>query len=131
MDEQQLMREHYEILADIRSIKEDLKQGRLTNADLIDKLEILERRQAQNDLDHTTFVKHQDLAEIRDSLRTLRDGMVIMTPKQAKEAGNGFLSLLLKNPTYLMWLILGVVVLSMVFMGFSYAEISQVLGRIK
>ena len=131
MDEQQLMREHYEILADIRSIKEDLKQGRLTNADLIEKLEILERRQAQNDLDHTAFVKHQDLAEIRDSLRTLRDGMVIMTPKQAKESGSGFLSLVLKNPQNVMYIILGVVIIVMIIQGFSYAEISQALGRFK
>ena len=49
----------------------------------------------------------------------------------AKENGSGFFSIILKNPTYLMWLILGVVVVVMVFQGYSYAEISRVLERIK
>ena len=131
IDEQKLLREHYEIMADIRSIKEDIKQGRLTNADLIEKLETLEKRQSQNDLEHTNFVRHQDIAEIRDALRTLKDGMVVMTPAQAKDAGNSWLSVLMKNPTYLMWLILAAVVISMVGMGYSFVEISQVLNKIK
>ena len=131
IDEQKLLREHYEIMADIRSIKEDIKQGKTTNSELVEKLEVLERRAAQNDMDHSVFVKHQELVEIRDALRTLKDGMVVMTPAQAKDAGNGWFSILMKNPTYLMWLILAAVVISMVGMGYSFVEISQVLNKIK
>ena len=131
IDEQKLLREHYEIMADIRSIKEDIKQGKATNSELVEKLEILERRAAQNDMDHSVFVKHQELAGILDSLKKLKDGMVVMTPTQAKDAGNSWLSVLMKNPTYIMWLILAVVVISMVGMGYSFVEISQVLNRIK
>ena len=111
--------------------KQDYEIHGLSYSELVEKLEILEKRAAQNDMDHSVFVKHQELTEIRDALRTLKDGMVVMTPAQAKDAGNGWFSILMKNPTYLMWLILAAVVISMVGMGYSFVEISQVLNRIK
>ena len=131
IDEQKLLREHYEILADIKSLKRDVADGDLNREILIGKIEALEKRAQQNDIEHLQFVKVSELAEIRDTVRELKGSTVIMTPQKAKENGNGFIALILKNPTYLMWLILGAVVITMIIMGYSYAEISQVLERIK
>ena len=47
IDEQRLLREHYEILSDIKAIKEDIKTGKATNRELILKLEELEKRAIQ------------------------------------------------------------------------------------
>ena len=131
IDEQKLLREHYEILADIKSLKRDVADGDLNREILIGKIEALEKRAQQYDIEHLQFVKVSELAEIRDTVRELKGSTVIMTPQKAKENGNGFVALILKNPTYLMWLILGAVVITMIIMGYSYAEISQVLERIK
>ena len=131
IDEQKLLREHYEILADIKSLKRDVADGDLTREVLVGKIEALEKRAQMNDIDHLQFVKATELAEIRDIVRRLDGGTIIQTPEKAKENGSGFFSIILKNPTYLMWLILGVVVVVMVFQGYSYSEISRVLERIK
>lgn len=131
IDEQRLLREHYEILSDIKAIKEDIKDGKTTNEKLIEKLEELEKRAMQNDAEHLQFVQHKDLTEMKDILRRLKDGTIVMTPSQAKDSGQNWFSILMKNPQHLMWVILGVVIISMIIMGYSYSEISQVLERIK
>ena len=131
IDEQKLLREHYEIMADIKALKRDVEAGETDRENLLTKIEALERRAAQNDIEHLQYVKVAELAEIRDTVRALKGSTVIMSPDKAKENGNGFIQLILKNPTYLMWLILGAVVITMIIMGYSYAEISQVLERIK
>ncbi len=130
-DEQRLLREHYEILSDIKAIKQDIKDGKTTNEKLIEKLEELEKRAMQNDVEHLQFVQHKDLTDMKDILRRLKEGTVVMTPSQAKDSGQSWFSILMKNPQHLMWLLLGIVLISMIINGYSYAEISQVLERIK
>ena len=131
IDEQKLLREHYEIMADIKSIKKDILDGESNSELLLEKIEALEKKAQLNEAEHPQFVRNEEIAGIRVSLKKLEDGMVVMTPAQAKDAGNGWFSILMKNPTYLMWLILAAVVISMVGMGYSFVEISQVLNRIK
>ena len=131
IDEQKLLREHYEIMADIKSIKKDILDGESNSELLLEKIEALEKKAQLNEAEHPQFVRNEEIAGIRVSLKKLEDGMVVMTPAQAKDAGNGWFSILMKNPTYLMWLILGAVVITMIIMGYSFAEISQVLNRMK
>lgn len=131
IDEQRLLREHYEILSDIKAIKQDIKDGKTTNEKLIEKLEELEKRAMQNDLEHLQFVQHKDLTEMKDILRRLKEGTVVMTPSQAKDSGQSWFSILMKNPQHLMWLMLGFIIVIMVIQGYNYSEISQVLERIK
>ena len=131
IDEQKLLREHYEIMADIKSIKKDILGGESNSELLLEKIEALEKKAQLNEAEHPQFVRNEEIAGIRVSLKKLEDGMVVMTPAQAKDAGNSWLSVLMKNPTYLMWLILAAVVISMVGMGYSFVEISQVLNKIK
>ena len=129
IDEQRLLREHYEILSDIKAIKEDIKTGKTTNEKLIKKLEELEKRAMQNDAEHLQFVQHKDLTEMKDILRRLKEGTIVMTPSQAKDSGQSWFSILMKNPQHLMWLMLGFIIVIMVIQGYNYAEISQVLER--
>ena len=131
IDEQRLLREHYEILSDIKAIKQDIKDGKTTNEKLIEKLEELEKRAMQNDVEHLQFVQHKDLTEMKDILRRLKEGTVVMTPSQAKDSGQSWFSILMKNPQHLMWLMLGFIIVIMVIQGYNYSEISQVLERIK
>lgn len=130
IDEQRLLREHYEILSDIKAIKEDIKAGKATNQQLVAKLEELEKRAMQNDVEHLQFVQHKDLTEMKDILRMLKEGTIVMTPSQAKDSGQNWFSILMRNPQHLMWLMLGLIIVIMVVMGYSFAEISQVLDRI-
>ena len=130
-DEQRLFREHYEMLSDIKAIKEDIKNGKATSRELVEKLEELEKRAIQNDAEHLQFVQQKDLTEIKDVLQMLKGGTVVMTPEQAKDSGQNWLSILIRNPQYLMWLILGLIVVIMVIQGYNYSEISQVMEKIK
>ena len=130
-DEQRLLREHYEILSDIKVIKQDIKDGKTTNEKLIEKLEELEKRAMQNDVEHLQFVQHKDLTEMKDILRRLKEGTIVMTPSQAKDSGQSWFSILMRNPQHLMWLMLGFIIVIMVIQGYNYSEISQVLERIK
>ena len=130
-DEQRLFREHYEMLSDIKAIKEDIKNGKATSRELVEKLEELEKRAIQNDAEHLQFVQQKDLTEIKDVLQMLKGGTVVMTPEQAKDSGQSWLSVLIRNPQYLMWLILGLIVVIMVIQGYNYSEISQVMEKIK
>ena len=97
----------------------------------IEKLEELEKRAMQNDVEHLQFVQHKDLTEMKDILRRLKEGTVVMTPSQAKDSGQSWFSILMKNPQHLMWLMLGFIIVIMVIQGYNYSEISQVLERIK
>ena len=128
--DQIFMREHYEIMADIRAIKKDLIDGDANQEELLKKIIILEQKSLKNDFEHTGFVASQELAELSAAVRELKGGMVVMTPQQAKNAGNSWLSVLLKNPTYLMWVILGAIIITMVVMGYSFIEINQVLDKL-
>ena len=130
-DEQRLFREHYEMLSDIKAIKEDIKNGKATSRELVGKLEELEKRAIQNDAEHLQFVQQKDLTEIKDVLQMLKGGTVVMTPEQAKDSGQNWFSILIRNPQYLMWLILGLIVVIMVIQGYNYSEISQVMEKIK
>ena len=130
-DEQRLFREHYEMLSDIKAIKEDIKNGKATSRELVGKLEELEKRAIQNDAEHLQFVQQKDLTEIKDVLQMLKGGTVVMTPEQAKDSGQSWFSILVRNPQYLMWLILGLIVVIMVIQGYNYSEISQVMEKIK
>ena len=131
IDEQRLLREHYEILSDIRAIKQDVADGKATNRELVIKLEELEKRAMQNDVEHQAFVQHKDLTEMKDILRMLKEGTIVMTPKQAKDSGQNWFSILMKSPQHLMWVILGLIIVIMIVMGYSFAEISQVLDKLK
>ncbi|KAF5037175.1 hypothetical protein DSECCO2_567380 [anaerobic digester metagenome] len=131
IDEQILLREHYEILASIKTLKEDMAQGRVTYADMAKRLDELEDLARLNNLEHKDFVRHKELAGIQDSLKKMENNITILSPQQAKEAGQGWLSILLKNPQYLMWIILGAVIITMIFMGYSFVEISQVIDQLR
>lgn len=123
--------EHGRLLEALGRLKEDIRDGKLTIRELADRLDELERKARENEQEHLEFVKQEAMRGIQDSLKKLENSVVVMTPKQAKDAGSNWFSILLKNPTNLMWIILGVVVLSMVIMGYSYVEISQVLDRLR
>lgn len=122
--------EYGRALEALKRLAEDVSRGDRTIGELKEKIESLEEKFVKNDNEHRNFVMHTELAGIQESLKKLENSVVVMTPKQAKDAGNNWFSILLKNPTYLMWLVLGTVVVSMVFMGYSFVEISQVLNRI-
>ena len=123
--------EYGRALESLKRLAEDVATGNRTIEELKAKIEALEDRFALNDSEHRTFVQHTELQGIQESLKKLENSVVVMTPKQAKEAGNNWLSILFKNPTYFMWLILGVVVVAMIFMGYSFVEIIQVVNRIQ
>lgn len=123
--------EHGRLLEALGRLKEDIRDGKLTIRELADRLDELERKARENEQEHLDFVKQEAMRGIQDSLKKLENSVVVMTPKQAKDAGSNWFSIMLKNPQYLMWIILGVVVLSMIIMGYSYVEISQVLDRLR
>lgn len=117
--------EHGKILAEVGRLKDDIK--RLEKR--VDELEDLART---NTLDHQYFSKALDkLQGVPESLKRIEDKTIIMNTDQAKAEGNGWLALLVRNPTTLMWLILAAVVITMVIQGYNYAEISQVLQQIR
>ncbi|WFF72661.1 hypothetical protein [Proteiniclasticum sp. QWL-01] len=117
--------EHGKILAEVGRLKDDIKAMEKR----IDELEAYARR---NDTEHQGFSNSlEKLQGVPDSLKKIENSILVVTPKQAKENGNGWLTILLKNPTYLMWIILGAVIISMVLMGYNFVEISQVLEKLK
>lgn len=117
--------EHGKILAEVERLKDDIKAMEKR----IDELEAYARR---NDTEHQGFSNSLDkLQGVPDSLKKIENSILVVTPTQAKENGNSWLAILLKNPTYLMWIILGAVIISMVLMGYNFVEISQVLEKLK
>lgn len=138
IDEAKLLREHYEIMADIKGMKErELKRDRMDD-DWAEKLSFLEEAARKNMRDHEdlvkdleTFAKADTLVEIKTSLEALRGTILIQTPAQARSGGDSWVQILFRNPTYILWVILGAVVLLMVIMGYSLSEIGSVLDRMK
>lgn len=117
--------EHGRILADIESLKKDAQQ-------LNDRVDELERKAWKNDSEHETFRKMDSkIDSINESIKKIEKGTLVVSKKEASDNGMPFITQLFKNPQYLLWLILAVVVLAMVLTGYSFAEISQVLQRIK
>ncbi|KAF5061943.1 hypothetical protein DSECCO2_309990 [anaerobic digester metagenome] len=117
--------EHGKILAEVGRLKDDIKAMEKR----IDELEAYARR---NDTEHQGFSNSlEKLQGVPDSLKKIENSILVVTPNQAKENGNGWLTILLKNPTYLMWIILGAVIISMVLMGYNFVEISQVLDKLQ
>ena len=114
--------EQGKIIAEVGRLKEDIKAMEA-------RVEELEKIATKNDIDHLDFVRYSAFTSVQQSLQKLENAVVVMTPKQAKDAGNGWLSVVLKNPTYVMWLILATVVVAMIFNGYSYSEINDVLRR--
>lgn len=142
LDEQKLLREHYEIMADIRVLKEYIVDDKATKEELLEKVERLEEllgkvenleeKAAKNDLEHDGFAKEETVQGLRASFKEeMEKRTIIMSSDQAKADGKGWLALVLKNPTHLMWLLLAVVIVAMVIQGYSYAEISQVLDKMR
>lgn len=117
--------EHGRILAEVGRLKDDIKAMELR----VEELEDLARA---NTLDHQSFKRALEyLQGVPDTLKKIENSIMIVTPDQAKENGNSWVAMLLKNPTYLMWVILAAVVITMVIQGYNYAEISQVLEKIR
>lgn len=117
--------EHGRILAEVGRLKDDIKAMELR----VEELEDLARA---NTLDHQSFKRAlEHLQGVPDTLKKIENSIMIVTPDQAKENGNSWVAMLLKNPTYLMWVILAAVVITMVIQGYNYAEISQVLDKIR
>lgn len=116
--------EHGKILAEVGRLKDDIKAMEKR----VDELEEYARR---NETAHQGFSNSlEKLQGVPDSLKKIENSILVVTPKQAKENGNSWLDILLKNPTYLMWIILGAVIISMVLMGYNFVEISQVLEKL-
>lgn len=124
-------KEHYQILADISKLKEDAKEGKVTLREIFERLEEVEQKARINELDHREFITIKSLQPVYESMRKLENSIVVMTPQQAKDAGNSLVQLLGKNPNYMLWLIMGVVVVAMIAMGYSFSEIRQVLEKIQ
>lgn len=124
--------EHGQLMADIARLKEDVKDGRITDRDLSKRLEDLEHLARQNDREHERFNKSLDtLHHIEQSLKKIEDGTLVINQKQARDRGDSWLSIITSNPKYLVWIVAGIATIFMVFMGYSMAEIAAMLDRIK
>ena len=137
IDEKILMKEHYQILADVQTIREKLDDGTEDHASILKRLESLEQQSMMNTqalllnaTEHSQFVKSHELKGIEDSLNSLKVGTVIMSPQQAKASGRGWFAILLQNPIYLMWLIFGCIIIVMLSLGFTYNQIMTIVDRI-
>ena len=123
--------EYGQVLAEIGRLKEDVREQKLTTIEIVKRIEDLEHKARQNEIEHIDFVKSEAIRDIQNSLKKMENNIQIMTPTQAKESGVAWYALILKNPTYVLWIMLGGIVLLMIFMGYSFAEISQVLEKLK
>ena len=137
IDEKVLMKEHYQILADIKVIREKLEEGTEDHTSILIRLDSLEKQSVANTQalllnasDHLQFVKSHELKSIEESLNSLKLGTVIMSPQQAKSTGRGWFAILLQNPIYLMWLTFGFVVLILIYNGFTYSEIMGIINQL-
>lgn len=117
--------EHGQILADIKHLKEDAKQ-------LNERVDDLEKKAWQNDVDHESYKKiAEHVGQIEYSIKKLENSTVIVTKEQAKENGVSSVMQFLKNPQYLMYLIVGILIVVMILQGRSYQEISEVLKNLR
>lgn len=124
--------EHGQLMAEIARLKEDVKEGRITDRDLSKRLEKLEYRALQNDRDHERFSKSLDtLHHIEQSLKKIEDGTLVINQRQARANGDNWLKIITSNPKYMLWLVAGMAAIFMVFMGYSMSEIAAMLDRIK
>ena len=137
IDEKVLMKEHYQILADVKVIREKLEEGTEDHTSILIRLDSLEKQSVANTQalllnasDHLQFVKSHELKSIEESLNSLKLGTVIMSPQQAKSSGRGWFAILLQNPIYLMWLTFGFVVLILIYNGFTYSEIMGIINQL-
>ena len=137
IDEKVLMKEHYQILADVKVIREKLEEGTEDHISILIRLDALEKQSVANTQalllnasDHLQFVKSHELKSIEESLNSLKLGTVIMSPQQAKSSGRGWFAILLQNPIYLMWLTFGFVVLILIYNGFTYSEIMGIINQL-
>lgn len=137
IDEKILMKEHYQILADVKVIREKLEEGNEDHTSILTRLDSLEKQSVANTQallinasDHLQFVKSHELKSIEESLNSLKLGTVIMSPQQAKSSGRGWFAILLQNPIYLMWLTFGFVVLILIYNGFTYSEIMGIINQL-
>ena len=78
--------EYGRMLNEISRLNDDVKEGKLTIKELIERLDELEQKARQNEQDHKNFVRHTELQGIEDSLKKLENSIVVMTPKQAQAA---------------------------------------------
>ena len=117
--------EHGQVMADIARLKLDAK-------DLYQRVDDLERKAWQNDVDHESFkVSASSILSIQETLRKIEKATIVIDKKQAADSGMSFFGQLMRNPQHLMWVILGIVAITMVLMGYSYAEIVQIIDRMK
>ena len=137
IDEKVLMKEHYQILADVKVIREKLEEGTEDHISILIRLDALEKQSVANTQalllnasDHLQFVKSHELKSIEESLNSLKLGTVIMSPQQAKSSGRGWFAILLQNPIYLMWLTFGFVVIILIYNGFTYSEIMGIINQL-
>lgn len=137
IDEKILMKEHYQILADVKVIREKLEEGTEDHTSILARLDSLEKQSVANTQalllntsDHLQFVKSHELKSIEESLNSLKLGTVIMSPQQAKSSGRGWFAILLQNPIYLMWLTFGFVVIILIYNGFTYSEIMGIINQL-
>ena len=137
IDEKVLMKEHYQILADVKVIREKLEEGTEDHTSILTRLDSLEKQSVANTQalllnasDHLQFVKSHELKSIEESLNSLKLGTVIMSPQQAKSSGRGWFAILLQNPIYLMWLTFGFVVVILIYNGFTYSEIMGIINQL-
>ena len=124
-------KEHYGILADIRVLKQAVADGKVSMKEMADRLDELEERARTNEYDHKGFVKLENLQPIYDSMRKLEGSILVQTPKQVQDNGGTMLSIIGRNPTYLLWGIMGMVAILMVIMGYRFSKIIQVLQKIQ
>ena len=137
IDEKVLMKEHYQILADVKVIREKLEEGTEDRTSILIRLDLLEKQSVANTQalllnasDHLQFVKSHELKSIEESLNSLKLGTVIMSPQQARSSGRGWFAILLQNPIYLMWLTFGFVVVILIYNGFTYSEIMGIINQL-
>ena len=117
--------EHGQVMADIARLKLDAK-------DLYQRVDDLEKKAWQNDVDHESFkVSASSILSIQETLRKIEKATIVIDKNQAQSSGMSFLGQLMRNPQHLMWVILGIVAITMILMGYSYAEIAQIIDRMQ
>ena len=117
--------EHWQVMADIARLKIDAK-------DLHHRVDDLEKKAWQNDVDHEAFkVSASSILSIQETLRKIEKATIVIDKKQAADSGMSFFGQIMRNPQHLMWVILGIVAITMILMGYSYAEIVQIIDRMK
>ena len=121
-----------QLLGDITRLKEDIKTGNITIKELSDRLDQLEERANQNDRQHIHYdTQLTAINRIEESLKKIEDGTFYVDRSKAKADGTGWVQLLVSNPKYLLWTIIGVVSALMVLMGYSLTEILNVLKQLQ